>query len=653
MPDEPRAAACSSPRARARGRGRRRRASRGRRPRLQQPEVEDVERDQVASSSTPSPAATPAGTAKRADLAQEAVRAPRPVARREREEEGRDADRERADDREVARQQRVLGRRDPDRDDQERGEDRLRDEELRHPLDVAEDPPALGDHRRDRREVAVDEHDVGDGLRHLRARALRDREARRLQRGHVVDAVADHRHVAAAAAQRLDDAALALGRDPPDDRERRGERGRAPTSPLGQLAAVERRLASRDARVARDRAHRRGASPESTTISTPCSTRNATVSRVSGRSSSASTARPSGRSGGGPSSGSSGSAPSSSRTRPRGGPPPAARRARLRAPRAGTARARRGRSAMPPSRSAAPAPPRRGTGRPRRPAPAARGQRRARAPRASGSAPRTRRRSGRARRASSLGSTPSAGTSSTTRSAAARQRARLVDADRVDRRERLDRVQLLRERAAPRHPQRGRGVGDRDEQDQALGDERHHPGDGRVDGVADRRRPASRARRSASRRAAPSPRAARRAAGRSRARAASAGGGTRGPSRRSARRSCPRRPPRPRTTPVPSTTNEPDRTSSPAARSHGRDSPVRIDSSSRRPVARDERAVGDDLVAGREPDEVALDDLARRARRAARRPARRSRAARRARRARRASASPGAPARSRSRCSRR
>ena len=47
-------------------------------------------------------------------------------------------------------------------------------------------------------EVAVDEDDVGDRLRHLRAGPLGDREARRLQRRHVVDAVADHRHVAAA-----------------------------------------------------------------------------------------------------------------------------------------------------------------------------------------------------------------------------------------------------------------------------------------------------------------------------------------------------------------------------------------------------------------------------------------------------------------------
>ena len=41
-------------------------------------------------------------------------------------------------------------------------------------------------------------------------------EARLLERGHVVDAVADHRHVAAGVGERVDDRPLALGRDPPD-----------------------------------------------------------------------------------------------------------------------------------------------------------------------------------------------------------------------------------------------------------------------------------------------------------------------------------------------------------------------------------------------------------------------------------------------------
>ena len=134
------------------------------------PRSKTLTRDQVGRRH-PEPRRHPGGHREPADLAQEAVRSPRALARGEREEERRDADRERADDREVTREQRILDGRDPDRDDQERREHRLRDEELRHALDVAEDPAALGDHRRDRREVAVDEHDVGDGLRHLRARS--------------------------------------------------------------------------------------------------------------------------------------------------------------------------------------------------------------------------------------------------------------------------------------------------------------------------------------------------------------------------------------------------------------------------------------------------------------------------------------------------
>ena len=74
--------------------------------------------------------------------------------------------------------------------------------------------------------------------------------------------------------------------------------------------------------------------------------------------------------------------------------------------------------------------------------------------------------------------------------AGVRQRAGLVDADRVDRRERLDRVQLLRERAAARHAHRRDGVREAREQDQALGNERDDRGDGRRHRVVHRRVPA-------------------------------------------------------------------------------------------------------------------------------------------------------------------
>ena len=64
------------------------------------------------------------------------------------------------------------------------------------------------------------------------------------------------------------------------------------------------------------------------------------------------------------------------------------------------------------------------------------------------------------------------------------QRAGLVDAQRVDGGERLDRVELLRERAAPRHAHRRRRVGEADEQHQPLGNERHDPGRRGRDGRA-------------------------------------------------------------------------------------------------------------------------------------------------------------------------
>ena len=109
-----------------------------------------------------------------------------PSLRREREEERGHADMSVAAS--VRCRGRRCGRRRPDRDDQHGREDGLRHEELRHPLEVPEDLAALGHHRRNRSEVAPHEHDVGDALRHLRPRALRDRQACALSARDVVDA---------------------------------------------------------------------------------------------------------------------------------------------------------------------------------------------------------------------------------------------------------------------------------------------------------------------------------------------------------------------------------------------------------------------------------------------------------------------------------
>ena len=72
------------------------------------------------------------------------------------------------------------------RQDQDRREDRLRHEELRDPLKVAQQAPTFGDHRRHDAEAAADEHHVGHASRHLGTAALHGREPGRLQRRDVV-----------------------------------------------------------------------------------------------------------------------------------------------------------------------------------------------------------------------------------------------------------------------------------------------------------------------------------------------------------------------------------------------------------------------------------------------------------------------------------
>ena len=180
----------------------------------------------------------------------------------------------------MPRQQRIGGRGGPDRHDQERGEHRLGDEQLRHPLNVAQHLAALGDHRRHRGEVAADQHDVGDAAGHLHAAALRDREPRGLQRRHVVDAVADHRHVAPAVAQRLDDARLSSGEMRPitDAGRRPPRRARAGSAGSSRPSSAAPGGRPTSAAIAATVA---GASPERTITSTPSSCRKATVSRAS------------------------------------------------------------------------------------------------------------------------------------------------------------------------------------------------------------------------------------------------------------------------------------------------------------------------------------------------------------------------------------
>ena len=140
-----------------------------------------------------------------------------------------------------------------DEQDQRRGVDGLGQVEAAEPVDVAGDPPALGDRLRQARELVLEQDDVGDALGHLAAGAHRHRHPRPLQRRHVVDAVADHRRVAARVRSARDQRLLLLGLDPAEDgvapapprpapRDPRAARGpRSPRRPSGTPTAVRDR----------------------------------------------------------------------------------------------------------------------------------------------------------------------------------------------------------------------------------------------------------------------------------------------------------------------------------------------------------------------------------------------------------------------------
>ena len=81
--------------------------------------------------------------------------------------------------------------------------------------DVRERRATLLDRRDDRREVVVQQHEVGGFARDVRAdTSHRDADVRLLERRAVVDAVAGHRDNVAPRLQRLRDPQLLLGLDP-------------------------------------------------------------------------------------------------------------------------------------------------------------------------------------------------------------------------------------------------------------------------------------------------------------------------------------------------------------------------------------------------------------------------------------------------------
>ena len=113
------------------------------------------------------------------------------------------------------------------------------------------------DRLRQPRELVFEQDDVGDAFGHLRPRAHRHRHPRPLQRRHVVDAVADHRHVAPGGDQRPDQRFLLLGLDPAEDRVL-GRGLRQPLLVLGQVRPLDHPGVLRHADRVGDRGHGRG-----------------------------------------------------------------------------------------------------------------------------------------------------------------------------------------------------------------------------------------------------------------------------------------------------------------------------------------------------------------------------------------------------------
>ncbi len=146
-------------------------------------------------------------------------------------------------------------RSDPDRQGEQQRVHRLGDEQVRDPLDVGDDAPALGHHARAAPRT---------GRRAARSARRRASPARRcpsrsrvgvLQRERVVHAVARHRDDVATLLERGDDRALLVRRDPADDRGRLEQLAQGRRI-VGELATVDGTGRTLDADPGRDRADR-------------------------------------------------------------------------------------------------------------------------------------------------------------------------------------------------------------------------------------------------------------------------------------------------------------------------------------------------------------------------------------------------------------
>ena len=79
--------------------------------------------------------------------------------------------------------------------DRQRDQQHVEDAFVRNSRDtrsIPDQPPPLGDHRRQRRELAVEQHQLGHSSAGRGAGAHRDADIAVLEREHVVDAIAGH-----------------------------------------------------------------------------------------------------------------------------------------------------------------------------------------------------------------------------------------------------------------------------------------------------------------------------------------------------------------------------------------------------------------------------------------------------------------------------
>ena len=147
--------------------------------------------------------------------------------------------------------------RDHDGDRQHRGIYGLGEKEVGDPLDVADDPAALGNDAGNDREPAVEQDELGDPAAGVAAVAHCDADVGVLEGKHVVDPVPRHGDVMAAALQRRDQSLLLLGAHTAEDRVLLTDHFEVPRVG-GKVAGVDRIVGVRQVQPTGDRPDRDG-----------------------------------------------------------------------------------------------------------------------------------------------------------------------------------------------------------------------------------------------------------------------------------------------------------------------------------------------------------------------------------------------------------